>query len=58
MLRRHRWSEEEAMKEDIVRDNKERYDELNPYLTPKAKVLWVVLAVVIGVAVVAAAVWA
>ena len=26
------------MKEDIVRDNKERYDELNPYLTPKAKV--------------------
>ena len=28
------------MKDDIVRDNKERYDELNPYLTPKAKVLW------------------
>ena len=40
------------MKDDIVRDNKERYDELNPYLTPRA------IAVVIGIAVIAAAVWA
>ncbi|MGA8158972.1 MAG: hypothetical protein WB822_22750 [Rhodoplanes sp.] len=46
------------MKEDIVRENKERYDELNPYLTTKAKILWVALAVVIGLAVIAAAVWA
>lgn len=49
---------EDIARENIVRDNKERYDELNPYLTPKAKVLWVVIAVVIGIAVIAAAVWA
>ena len=46
------------MKDDIVRDNKERYDELNPYLTPKAKVMWVAIAVVVGLAVIAAALWA
>jgi hypothetical protein len=58
ILRLHRWSEEDVMKDDIVRDNKERYDELNPYLTTKAKIMWVVIAVVIGLAVIAAAVWA
>jgi len=45
------------MKDDVWKENKERYEELNPNMTAKGMVLWAVIAVVVAAAIVAAAVW-
>lgn len=44
------------MKEDVWKDNKERYNELNPNMTAKTMILWAAVAVAVAVAIIAAAV--
>jgi hypothetical protein len=49
--------EEDIMKDDVWKDNKERYDELNPSMTAKAMVMWAAVAVAVASVIIAAAIW-